>query len=241
MLERLVLAIIPARYGSKSIPNKNLLRIHNMSLTKYAIFSAHHNKHITHIALSSDSTEILSELDGFKGDKFIRIQRPSELSSDSSPDQPMLEHALRLSENLLNLQFEAVVMLQPTSPVRSQNDLSLCIRNVLNTNADSSWTVSEIPIKFHYKKQFTISNNFLEIATSYGHVPRRQDLKNTYYRDGVCYAYKRSVVLTDSLLMGEKCMPVFSEITTNDIDNLEDFENLEKSTLCKNDQLYWKE
>jgi len=240
MNDKLVLAIIPARSESKSIPNKNLLRIHDISLTKYALFSAHYNKLITHIALSSDSDEILNELDGFKENKFIRIKRPSELSSDISPDQPMLEHALKYSENLSNIKFDAVVMLQPTSPVRSQNDLDLCINNVLNSNMDTSWTVSEVPIKFHYKKQFNISKNLLTIATPHGHVPRRQDLKHTYFRDGVCYAYKRNVILTDSLLMGEKCFPVISEMKSNDIDNFEDFEDLEKLTFCQSNQLFWK-
>jgi hypothetical protein len=58
MPNKLVLAVIPARSGSKSIPRKNLQKIHNISLTKYALFSAQLNDLITHIALSSDSDEI---------------------------------------------------------------------------------------------------------------------------------------------------------------------------------------
>jgi CMP-N-acetylneuraminic acid synthetase len=101
--------------------------------------------------------------------------------------------------------------------------------------------VSEVPVKFHYKKQFIIDNELLSIATNQGHVPRRQDLKNTYHRDGVCYAYKRETVLTDSLLIGEKCIPVVSQMRPNDIDNFEDYQNLENSTFNDSNQLFWKE
>jgi CMP-N,N'-diacetyllegionaminic acid synthase len=241
MISRPVLGVIPARGGSKSILNKNLLKIHNVTLTKYALFSAIHNTKISHIALSSDSNEILSEIEEFNGHEYIRIKRPIELSSDTSPDQPVLEHALKYSENLLRIEFATIVMLQPTSPIRSQEDIDLCINNVINSDADSSWTMSEVPIKFHYKKQFIIDNGLLSIATDQGHVPRRQDLKNTYYRDGVCYAYKRETVLTDTLLMGKKCIPVISKMRSNDIDNFEDYQYLENLTFNKYNQLFWKE
>lgn len=240
MPRRLVLAVIPARSGSKSIPNKNLLKVHGLSLTKYALFSAQHNKFITHIALTSDSDKILSEIDSFEGSRFIRIKRPIELSSDESPDQPVLEHALKFSEKLFNIKFEAVLMLQPTSPIRSQNDLNRCINNVLSSKAETSWTVSEVPIRFHYKKQFEIYDQSLVIATNHGHVPRRQDLKNTYHRDGACYAYTRQVVIDDSMLMGTRCLPVISEVLTHDIDYFEDFSNLEYLTYKEDNQLYWK-
>lgn len=239
MISKPVLGIIPARGGSKSISKKNLLKIHNVTLTKYALFSADICSQITHIVLSSDSSEILNEIEEFKGRKYLRLKRPIDLSSDTTPDQPMLEHALKFSENLLNIEFAAVVMLQPTSPIRSQEDISLCINNVLNRDADSSWTVSEVPVKFHYKKQFVIDSEMLSIATDQGHVPRRQDLKNTYFRDGVCYAYKRATIFSDSLLMGKKCLPVISKIKANDIDDIEDYQNLEKLTFKRLNQLYW--
>jgi CMP-N-acetylneuraminic acid synthetase len=240
MLNKLVLAVIPARSGSKSIPRKNLQKIHNISLTKYALFSAQLNNLITHIALSSDSDEILNELNSFQETNFIRIKRPKELSTDESPDQPVLVHALNYTENFFNTKFDAVVMLQPTSPLRPQNDLNKCINNVLINEADSSWSVNEIPIRYHYKKQFEIINNKLVIATSDGHVPRRQDLENTYHRNGVCYVYKRSVVFEDSILMGTKCAPVISKIRTLDIDNYEDLDDIEELTLVESNQLRWK-
>ena len=240
MVDKLVLAVIPARGGSKSIPNKNLLQIHGISITKYALFSAQLNNQITHIALSSDSDEILGEIESFKESRFIQVKRPTELSSDESPDQPMLEHALRFSENKFKVKFAVVVMLQPTSPVRSQKDIDSCIKKVFKPTIDSSWTVSEVPVRFHFKKQFVIKNKRLTIATSEGHVPRRQDLKSSFHRDGACYAYKRWVILNDPLLMGNNCEPVISEVITNDIDNFEDFYDLEKSTFCRFNQLYWK-
>lgn len=240
MLNKSVLAVIPARSGSKSIAKKNLHTIHNVSLTKYALFAAQLNKLITHIALSSDSDQILNELNTFQETNFIRIKRPEELSTDESPDQPVLIHALNYSENLFNIKFDAVVMLQPTSPIRPQIDLNKCIENVLFTDADSSWTVNEIPLKFHFKKQFFIATDKLIIATSHGHVPRRQDLKPTYHRNGVCYAYKRAVVLEDPILMGRKCMPVITTVKTLDIDNYEDLVDIEKLTLVDSNQLLWK-
>ncbi len=241
MPSKSVLAVIPARGGSKSIPNKNLLKFHGISITGYALHSASNNQFITHTCLSSDSDEILNEFNFFKEDINLRIKRPNEISQDESDDQSVLIHAIEVAEDVFKVKFDVIVMLQPTSPIRSQRDIDTCINNIINFDASSSWTVSEVPVKFHFQKQFIIEHGNLEIATHHGHVPRRQDLGLSFHRDGGCYAISRETVYSDKLLMGKKCIPVISSIKTNDIDFYDDIKLLESTTILVNNELKWKQ
>lgn len=236
-----VLAVVPARGGSKSIPNKNLIKFHDISITGYALHSANKNRFITHVCLSSDSTKILNEINIFSKDFNVGIRRPTEISKDDSDDQSVLIHATEAMEDIFKVQFEVIVMLQPTSPIRSQKDIDNCIQNIINLGATSSWTMSKVPTKFHFQKQFIIEHGNLKIATEHGHIPRRQDLDTSYHRDGGCYAISRETLYLDKLLMGSKCLPVISSIKTNDIDFYEDIEYLESSTLLINNELKWQE
>jgi len=110
------LFVVPARGGSKGIPNKNLREIHGKSLTEWALIVA--CKFLgARVALTSDSEEILAIADGKPS--ITAIKRPEELSKDTSTDQEALSHALHHVEETLDSRFETIVMLQPTAPSRS--------------------------------------------------------------------------------------------------------------------------
>jgi CMP-N-acetylneuraminic acid synthetase len=240
MTENNILAVIPARGGSKGLPGKNLKKVHGLSLTRLAIHAANSCPEITHIALSSDSNEILAEMQGFLGPRFIPINRPAEISGDETADQPVLIHAMEFFQSHIG-KVSTVVMLQPTSPVRMITDISECIENVFKWGADSSWTMTRLDPKFHFQKQFEISKSGeLKIATERGHTPRRQDLKDSYVRNGVCYAYSPSTVMEDPLLIGATCIPRIVNYPTVDIDTQEDLMNLEESTIFDGRTLSWK-
>jgi CMP-N,N'-diacetyllegionaminic acid synthase len=235
-----VLAVIPARGGSKGLPGKNLKRIHGVTLTQLAILVADLCPEVTHIALSSDSDEILREIQDFKGPKYISIKRPPEISNDETPDQPVLVHALEYVQRVVG-EISVVAMLQPTSPVRKIEDISICINNVLLRAAESSWTMSKLDPKFHFQKQFEVSQSgSLRIPTERGHVPRRQDLTESYIRNGVCYAYAPETVHNDPLLLGSNCVPRILTYPTVDIDTNEDLLDIEELTTFDGSSVSWK-
>src|SRR5687767_6691176 len=119
-----ILAIIPAREGSKRVPEKNCRLFAGTTLTDLAIQQAQGSRLITKIALSSDSERILSI--GRKYETVSAIARPKDLSGDLSPAIDYVRHTLRILED--EVSFDLVVILQPSSPLRYSSDIDATIR-----------------------------------------------------------------------------------------------------------------
>lgn len=219
-----ILAIIPARGGSKGIPRKNLLKFFDHSLVGWAAKTASESKFISKSLVSTDDQEIADEAQEF-GAVFLG-PRPKDLSSDMSTDQPVLKYELETAEQRFRTSFRVIVMLQPTSPLRTAEDIDRCIQKLIDERASAVWTVSPVPLHFHYKKQFVMSDTG-EIKTAHSgpEVIRRQDLRASYRRNGVAYALTREVVVNDPKLRGKKCIGLTLDHPTANIDSMEDFEH----------------
>ena len=114
--------------------------------------------------------------------------------------------------------FDIIVMLQPTSPLRSFSEVMQCIRLVAE-GASAAWAVSKLDVKYHYKKQLLASEEgILRVAVPGPQVIARQELKDTYIRNGACYAISRKTLIEDPLLMGSNCGYVVSESARPNID-----------------------
>lgn len=211
-----VLVVIPARGGSKGVPRKNLRVVHERTLTEWAIRSAQtfHECMPTRVVLSSDDSEIL--LEAKKYPDVLASRRPIELSTDTTPDFEVLRYELLNSEKIFELNFNYVIMLQPTSPVRNSGDLWTCLEMLEKRDFSAAWTVNEVPLKFHPRKQLRPDHGFIRPYLETPLVLGRQELDSTLIRNGACYAMTREVVLTDERLMGNKCAFIkCSEITYN--------------------------
>lgn len=240
-MKDIVLIVIPARGGSKGIIRKNLRKVHGISLTEWAIRSAIEisKRHPATISLSSDDATILSIADEYSD--VMASRRPLDLSTDFVPDYQVLRHELRLAEENIGEEIHTTLLLQPTSPVRELVHLEQAIRLVKNKTFSAVWSISEVPIKFHPRKQLQIKADELCLSVESPLVIARQELKPTYIRNGVCYAFSRSVILSDETLMGSNCGYIKVNSETFNVDDLSDLQNLRSRTTVDDGKLILKE
>ena len=223
LLNKSVLAIVPARGGSKGVPRKNIRLLMGKPLVQYTIDLIKACEWIDSSLVSTDDEEIL-RLSNSLG-MTAPFLRPTELSHDFVPDMPVLKHALLFEESRLGKQFDVVLMLQPTCPLRSPIDVLNCALLLLDGDFDAAWTVSETDLKYHPDKQLRISpNGEIVFFTEKGiEVVARQQLTQTYHRNGNTYAFTRnSILMSDSTLCGRTGALLLSDPQVN-IDSPGDF------------------
>jgi N-acylneuraminate cytidylyltransferase len=198
-----ILGIIPARGGSKSVPRKNIKELAGKPLIQYTVEAGKHAKLISRLILSSDDAEIIEVA------KTLNLEvpfiRPSHLAEDSSPTLPVIQHALKYFE-ALNINFDAVCLLQVTSPFKTSDFIDEAINKFSESGADSLVSVQKVPAEYNPHWTFKPDeNNFLKLTTSDKEIiSRRQDLPTVYHRDGLIYITKTSVLLNQNSLYGKK-------------------------------------
>ncbi len=218
-----ILAIIPAREGSKRVPKKNFRPFAESTLTDIAIKQALQSKLIKTIAVSSDSKEVLGIAK--KYERIIPMERPVELSDDHSPAIDYVRHTLAVLEQ--NQQFDMVVILQPSSPLRTAADIDATIDMLLNhKHADSAVSVVKVSHMVHPVKLKTIKDNELLpfIEDEKGRFAS-QDLPDIYVRNCAVYATWRKDLETRPDVIGKKSIAyVMPPETSVDINDMIDFE-----------------
>ena len=184
------LAIIPARGGSKRLPNKNILNLNGKPLIAYSIEAALQSKYINNVVVSSDSNDILNIAKSFKAQT---IKRPDYLATDTAKSFDAIKHTI---ENMP--QYDYIVLLQPTSPLRDANNIDQAINLLEQKNADAIISVSAMehsPLWANTLDDNLSMKNFLkdEVLNK-----RSQDLETYYRLNGAIYIAK-----TDKLLEEE--------------------------------------
>lgn len=193
-----ILGLIPARGGSKGVPKKNIKLLGKKPLIEYTIDNAKNSKFLTEIVISTDDEQIAiaAEIAGCKP-PFIR---PAALAQDSSTSLEVVEHAITFFEKQ-NIFFDAVCLLQPTTPFREKGFIDKAIEKFIATNADC--LVSVLPIPHEYNPHWAFEereNGLLKIATGEETIiPRRQELPKAFHRDGAIYISKTAVIKNGSL------------------------------------------
>ncbi|WP_298262455.1 acylneuraminate cytidylyltransferase family protein [uncultured Lutibacter sp.] len=209
-----IIAIIPARGGSKRLPNKNLKIFNAVPLVVHSINYAKENG-IQKIIVTTDDfkTKEIALKNGVEV-----IDRPEELATDISPTIDALKHALET----LDETFDTVILLQPTNPLRPKNLLKEALHKFEEDNYDSLMTVSRNRQKFG-----KIKNHKFE-PFNYKIGQRSQDLEPLYFENGLLYIIKSSVIKTGKII-GEHHFPFIVEhpFTRVDIDTKDDFEYAE--------------
>lgn len=217
----MTLAIIPARAGSKGIKNKNLVLLHNKPLLYYTINAAKKSKYIDKIVLSSDGGEILKY--GKTQDIDI-LKRPQELALDDTTSDKVVLHALEFYKD-----YENVILLQPTSPLRTSEHIDKAFEIFKNTNANSLISVCEYDNKILKAFMCDEKGNLKGICNNnYPFMPR-QKLPKTYISNGAIYILKTKDFLQNPSFLQENTKYfLMDEISSFDIDNLEDLEKVEQ-------------
>jgi CMP-N-acetylneuraminic acid synthetase len=216
-----VLGVIPARAGSKSIPNKNLYPLAGKPLIAYSIESAKRSKFLTKCIVSTDSEEIarVAKSYGIK----VPFLRPKELATDTALAVDVMKHALLEMEKIDKKQYEYLVMLQPTTPLRKPQYIDEAIRKLIDTDCDS--VVSMVEVGAHHPaRMYRIENDKLISIMDEGTAMRpRQELPSIYIRSGDVYACRRSVIFKHNSLIGDDCCPlVIAPEKAINIDDMKD-------------------
>ncbi len=216
-----VLAIIPARGGSKGIPLKNLTKIMGKSLIGWAADLVKSCPSIDAAVVSTDHEAIRE--DALKHSLAVPFMRPAELSGDRVGDLPVLSHALLKSEEYFNCTFDIVLMLQPTSPLRKPEHIEGCMRLLISKNVEAVWTLSQTDTKAHPLKQLLLQDEKISYYDPQGAtIIARQMLAPAYHRNGLCYAFTRSCILEQKTLLPDSNAGYLVEESCVSIDTPED-------------------
>ncbi len=196
-----ILGLIPARGGSKGIPGKNIKLLAGKHLLEYTFDSAKASGLLSRVILSTDDPEIIrvAEKIGLEA-PFIR---PKNLAQDTTSSLDVVKHALEALK-LNGEEYDAVCLLQPTTPFREPGLIDSAIKKFTEGNFDSLISVREVPADFNPHWVFEEKDGKLEIATGEKEIiSRRQELPKAYHRDGAIYITKTSVLLKQNSLYGK--------------------------------------
>jgi len=218
------LAIIPARAGSKRVPQKNFRPFAGTTLTDIAMQQALQSKLLSHIILSTDSLEILAVEKKYP--KIICLERPADISGDEAPAIEYVRHALASLESSA-LHFDVVVILQPSSPLRTAVDIDATIQLLLdNPTADSVVSVVKLDHMVHPLKLKTLDGNELKpfLEDEDGRFAA-QNLPPVYVRNCAVYATWRADLETRNDVIGKRSLAYLMPADRSvDINEMMDFE-----------------
>ncbi|MDP2692338.1 MAG: acylneuraminate cytidylyltransferase family protein [bacterium] len=218
-----MIAIIPARGGSKGLPGKNIKLLNGKPLIAYTIEAALKAKHVHRVILSTDDIDIADTAKKYGAE--VPFMRPETLATDNALAIDVYKYTLnRLSETEGSIISEFIV-LQPTSPLRTVTDIDNAITLFKEKDADSviSFCQEHHPIKWH--KYVTPEGKLESIFENT--IGNRQSEKPTYFPNGAIYVFKCNILDTKSYFTDKSYAYIMDRRHSVDIDTLEDFEYAE--------------
>ena len=224
-----VISIILARGGSKGLPNKNILKINNKPLISYSIKASLNSKYISKTIVSSDSQEII-DISKRCGAEILK--RPEQLSGDEISSETVISNVL---DNISNIdEYDYLVLLQPTSPLRNEKHIDEAFKIVFDTQAYSLISCKKIdnaPLKAFMLDK----NNYLRgISNNTYPFMRRQDLPPLFMPNGAIYISRVNEFRKNLTLFSEKTMMYEMDNNSSiDIDNWDDLKIAESLILEK--------
>lgn len=192
-----ILAIIPARGGSKGIKRKNIRMLAGKPLIAWTIEAARRSEYLDRVILSSEDPEIISVAKKYGCE--VPFVRPRALAGDGTPGIDPVLHAL----NALPEKYDLIVLLQPTSPLRSAADIDGCIKQCVSGNHNSCVSITE-PEKSPFWMFLADKNSRIKPLIKLGKTAdRRQDLPRVYALNGAVYVARSSFILKKRTLVAE--------------------------------------
>jgi CMP-N-acetylneuraminic acid synthetase len=215
------LAIIPARGGSKGVPQKNMREVGGKPLVVWTILAAKACLLVNDCYVSTDDPHIASIAEDW-GCQVIH--RPFDLASDSAPMDGVVRHAISTIEAHRSQAYDIFLLLQPTSPMRTHNDIEQSLLLFMHTNAASVVSVYKVEDN-HPQRMYRINDQgFLIPCMQRATITRRQDLPAVFHRNGAIYACRMHLAReTGGLLLHEPLMPYIMPMERSiNIDNEQD-------------------
>ena len=232
-----ILALIPARGGSKGVPGKNIKELLGKPLIAYTVEQVDASFEIDRLILSTDDEAIASVAK--KIGLEVPFMRPDKLANDTAGSLAVVQHALDFVE-AQGEKYDAVCLLQVTSPYRPDGCIDEAIALFKRTKPDSLVSVRKVPDEFNPHWTFEIgSDDRLNIATGEDKIiPRRQELPPAYHRDGAIYITSVDTIRNKGSLLGDDIVafPIDSPKLIN-IDTIDDWNEAvkfyeEEAQLC---------
>ena len=198
-----VLAVVPARGGSKGLPRKNIRVLAGKPLLAYTAEAALAARRLTRVVLTTDDEEIAEV--GRQWGIEVPFLRPAELAEDDTPTLPVVQHAVRWLEQRGD-SFNSVCLLQPTNPLRRAEHIDACIELLESSGADAVVTVLPVPAEHNpHWVYFRNPEGILKLSTGEpAPIARRQDLPPAFHREGSVYVTRRRVLIEQNSLYGER-------------------------------------
>ena len=229
-----VLGVITARGGSKGIPGKNLKLLAGKPLLAYTIDTARRSGALDRVILSTEDEAIATAGRDLGCD--VPFIRPMDLAQDDTPHLPVVQHATRWMQERINYQPDAVMVLQPTSPLRTAEDIVAAVALLDTSGADSVLSVNEVPVHSHPMRTLRLDATGHAVLFVSGdpvrkRINRRQDLPPAWVMNGAIYACRTRVLFdAEPSLYGNRVvayrMPANRSIS---IDDLEDWHAAERA------------
>lgn len=219
-----VLAVVPARGGSKGIARKNLVRVGEHSLIGHCARTIGELNWVDRAVISSDDDAMVAE--ALRYGLEAPFRRPASLATDEASAEAAWQHAWRSCEEAFGERFDIGLWLQPTTPLRAAADVERTVQTMLDGGFDSAATISPIPAHLRPERAMTFSSAgtlgfFCEQGREHAN---RQSIPVSWYRNGVCYAALRQTVVERGCVIGEKSAGVPVDGAVVSIDDSVDLE-----------------
>jgi CMP-N,N'-diacetyllegionaminic acid synthase len=227
-----ILGVITARGGSKGLPGKNLRPLAGKPLIAHTIDTARASNAFDRVILSTDDEAIAAAARSRGCD--VPFMRPSDLARDETPHLPVLQHAVQWLADHDRYSPDAVMILQPTSPLRRAQDICQSIALLETSGADSVVSVSEVPAHYNPMRTLRIDANGLASLFVSGEpvrrrINRRQDMPDAWTMNGAIYLFRTSVLHAEepSLYGDRTAAYVMPAVYGISIDSLDDWTQAE--------------
>lgn len=214
-MNKRVLGLIPARGGSKGVPGKNKRVVGGRPLIQFSIDVAQASGALTDIAVTTDDEEIAAIA---RRAGVTAIARPHDIAEDNSPVIDAIRHALAE----LGQVFDAIVLLQPTTPLRTAADLDAAVELYFNHGANPVCSVLRCEDS-HPARMYTTENGALRPLMPEWATTRRQELPPVYHRNGALYVFGHAEVDSGNMITERMTPYVMPEERSINIDTELDF------------------
>ncbi|MDD4496920.1 MAG: acylneuraminate cytidylyltransferase family protein [Methanosarcinaceae archaeon] len=208
-----IIAIIPARGGSKGIPRKNIQMLAGLPLIAHTIKEALQSQYVDTVVVSTEDQEI-ANISKRYGSEIV--ERPEKIAKDDSPTIDAILHVLRNYE-AKNKKYDVVVLLQPTSPLKSSFDIDTAIELFIRNDCDSLISVCETTHTPYWC--YNIKESYLNPIFDKESQKRRQDLPETYRPNGAIFIAYTEIIKNKKDFVTKKTIPYIMSIERSiDID-----------------------
>lgn len=216
-----MIAVIPARGGSKGLPGKNLKLLCGKPLIAYSIIAAKESKYVDRIIVSTDSEEIAEVARQYGAE--VPFIRPAELATDNAKAIDVYLYTVDRLNNEKWYSISDFIVLQPTSPLRTAEDIDNAIEIHKANQADSVISVQETNCPLEWYKEIT-ADGLLKDCIESNRILNRQEYTKTYIPNGAIYVFKyKTLMETKNYYYGRTLPYIMSAATSIDIDTILDF------------------